>query len=301
MTSWSAPSWWTESLGAGSLGQHSCPSEDRSGLVDDPGAFSGPPWAAPNAFSASVLPALTLVRCLCHPLAYLHGEGIVHLDLKPENVLVTERGQPVIVDFGLTQQFGGKLSREALQISGHPAGTAPYMAPEQVRGGLCDARADLYALGCILYEILTGSPPFVAETPAQLLHMHLHSRPRRPSEWAIGLPEELDGLALRLLEKEPHKRLGHALSVARTLRSVGVSNGSTPGSRPLPYLYRPDFGGRSRELAWLRDRLPLALSEEEVKFLLVGGESGVGKTRLLAEFACEAVNTCQCRRGALVV
>ncbi|MBI2569035.1 MAG: serine/threonine protein kinase [Candidatus Schekmanbacteria bacterium] len=126
---------------------------------------------------------LTQIRKLCSALAYLHGEGLVHRDLKPDNVLIVparktcsgEGGAavpapdparvaaaswPVLVDFGLATQFSGPLSRDTLELQGLGGGTVAYMAPEQIRGELVDARADLYALGCILYELVCGGPPF---------------------------------------------------------------------------------------------------------------------------------------------
>jgi serine/threonine protein kinase len=119
---------------------------------------------------------LTLVHRLCSPLAFLHGEGLVHRDLKPDNVLVRPNGSPVLVDFGVTTQFTGEQSREALEVGGEMVGTVSYMAPEQILGDFVDARADLYALGCILYELLTGRPPFVGADRIEVGRAHLHSR-----------------------------------------------------------------------------------------------------------------------------
>jgi predicted ATPase/predicted Ser/Thr protein kinase len=239
---------------------------------------------------------LSLVRRLCAPLAFLHGEELVHRDLKPDNVLVRSDGQPVLVDFGLAGQFGGEVSREALELDAALAGTPKYMAPEQLRGELVDARADLYALGCVLYELVAGQPPFVGQTTAEVVSGHLQAEPPRLSSVARDVPAELEALVLRLLAKDPRQRLGYSDSVAKALAELGAEDGlAAAGPRPRAYLYRPGFAGREevfRELALrLADLLGGAGS-----LVLVGGESGVGKTRLVMELAREAM-----RRGLRVL
>jgi tetratricopeptide (TPR) repeat protein len=259
-------SWWTRSLEAAGAGPASLEARPTAPLHE----------------------VLTLVRRLCAPLGFLHGEGMVHRDLKPENVLVRPDGWPVLVDFGLAAQFGGPVSREALEVSGRIAGTALYMAPEQARGELVDARADLYALGCILYELLTGRPPFVGRSTAQVLRQQLEAPPVPPSRLAEGLPEELDGLVLRLLAKQPRQRPGHADDVAAALARLGAEDGlATMGPQPRPYLYRPGLAGRDAALQQLDAALE-RLDEGRGGLLLIGGESGVGKTRLLLELSLRA-------------
>src|SRR5690606_39229389 len=139
-----------------------------------------------------------IVRTLCGPLAFVHGEGLVHRDLKPENVVISENGAPVLVDFGLAVRVAGAdPGREVVDIAGRALGTPAYMAPEQIRGELVDARADLYALGCMLYECVTGAVPFEG-APGQVLRMHLEQQPPPPSVYVDGLPPALDALVLRL-------------------------------------------------------------------------------------------------------
>ena len=113
---------------------------------------------------------LDIMHHLCMVLAYLHGEGIVHRDLKPENIIVRPDGLPVLVDFGLMTTFRAETGREALDVPKLAAGTAAYISPEQASGELVDARADLYSMGCLLYELLTGAPPFPGPSTAALLH-----------------------------------------------------------------------------------------------------------------------------------
>ncbi len=229
--------------------------------------------------------SLSLVRSLCVPLAFLHGEGLVHRDLKPENILIRPDGQPVIVDFGLLHRFAGERGRETLQLGSLVAGTVAYMPPEQIQGRLVDARADLYGLGCILYELLTGQPPFIAGSVAGLLRAHLEESPMAPSELRPGLSWELDDLVLRLLSKRPQDRLGHAADVAVVLTRLGARNDYSEVDRPVrPYLYRPELRGRGELLGGLK-RLLDALDRGSGAMAFLGGESGVGKTRLALEAA----------------
>jgi tetratricopeptide (TPR) repeat protein len=231
---------------------------------------------------------LRAMRRLCATLAYVHGEGLVHRDLKPGNVLVRPDGAPVLVDFGLVTRFAGPLSREALEVGSGPIGTVPYMAPEQVLGELLDARADLYALGCMLYELISGRPPFVGRTPGEVLDQHLEAQPVSLLELHPELPETLDALVLRLLRKRPEERLGHADDVAAALERLGAEDGfAHEAPMPRAYLYRPRFTGRT-EVLELLDGLVRQLNVQGGALVLLGGESGVGKTRLAVEAAKEA-------------
>jgi predicted ATPase len=232
--------------------------------------------------------ALTLLRRLCTPLAFLHGEGIVHRDLKPENVFVRFDGVPVLVDFGMMSPFSGEVSREQLDAALVHGGTVAYMAPEQIVGDLVDGRADLYALGCILYELLTGRPPFVGEAPHQVVWKHCYVEPQPPSELVEGVPQQLEDLVLRLLSKRPQERLGHADVVAAALERLGAQNGaSAAGPRPRAVLYRPGLAGREAEIETCRQLLD-RLHRGQGGVLLIGGESGIGKTRLAMEVARQA-------------
>src|SRR5262249_12368558 len=164
----------------------------------------------------------------------------------------------------------------------------PYMAPEQVLGELLDARADLYALGCILYELLAGRPPFVGRTAGEVLDQHLESEPQPLRELRPELPEPLEALVLRLLHKRPESRMGHADDVAAALGSLGAENGfAHEAPRSRAYLYRPRFTGRREALELLETRAR-QLNRQGGAVVLLGGESGVGKTRLAMEAAKEA-------------
>jgi serine/threonine protein kinase/tetratricopeptide (TPR) repeat protein len=264
----------------------------------------GPPEGRGRAGRGGLEVVLGLVRRLCSPLAFLHGEGVVHRDLKPDNVFVRPDGRPVLMDFGIVSRFGGELSREELEVGGKLFGTVAYMAPEQGRGEFVDARADLYSLGCILYELVTGRPPFVGESLLHVLRQHFKAEPVPPSRLAADMPAGLEALILQLLAKEPHKRLGHAGAVAEALGRLGAP-GDAPAEEPpaKAYLYRPRFVGREQPLAELMERLEQT-GARRGGLVLIGGESGVGKTRLAMELASAAhrrevrVLTGECVPGA---
>lgn len=237
---------------------------------------------------------LTLVRRLCDALAFLHGEGLVHRDLKPENIFTrTGDAQPVLVDFGFVASFGGARGRESIDVAGVLEGSFGYMAPEQISGDLVDARADLYALGCLVYELLAGRPVFSGEG-WEAARQHLGAAPDPPSRWVAGVPPELDALVLHLLAKRPRERIGYAEDVALALARLG-SERSDPARGTNAYLYRPELAGR----ADLLDEAEQILDEAKLgrgRFVLFGGESGAGKTRLAME-----IGTIANRRGLRVV
>ncbi|MFN7974354.1 MAG: protein kinase [Acidobacteriota bacterium] len=244
-----------------------------------PGTAAEPRARATPRFSRGH--ALTLVRRLCSPLAYLHGEGFVHKDLKPDNVLVLGSGAPVILDFGLTDPFNA--AREELSVSSAAVGTAPYMAPEQAVAGRLDARADLYSLGCILFELLTGRPPFLGD-PAAILFQHLTVVPPKASSLAPDVPAGVDAIVARLLAKEPADRFGYASDVASALARAGAENGVYGGApRGRTYLYHPGFAGRDDEIRIVKSAL--RSPQSAYRAVLLVGESGAGKTRLASEVA----------------
>jgi eukaryotic-like serine/threonine-protein kinase len=267
------------------------------------GVEDGVPWYAmeivdgvtlreyPRRSEGGLLGVLGVVRKLCGALAFLHGEGLVHRDLKPDNILVLQGGNPVIVDFGLAARFGGAVSREELGLAEEGLGTIAYASPEQLRGESVDARADLYSLGCVLYELLTSEPPFSGTSLFQVVRRHLEDAPSPPSlharcESPDGVPPELDALVLRLLAKDPAARLGYADDVAAALAKLGARDETPNAPRPRSYLYRPRFAGRDETMAAVDPHLSRLDAGGGVLF--VGGESGVGKTRLALQIARRA-------------
>jgi serine/threonine protein kinase/tetratricopeptide (TPR) repeat protein len=244
---------------------------------DPDGQGENPPPAA----AGELRDVLKLMRRVCATLAFLHGEGFVNCDLKPENILLVA-GQPVLIDFGLTAQHPGGTGREALEARRGMSGTLPYMSPEQIRGEFVDARSDLYSVGCLLYELVVGKPPFSGAAPS-VRSQHLWSSVVRPSELVGGVSPELERVILKLLEKNLSDRFGFADEVATALAELGGDvHRLTEFPPPRPYLYRPRFVGRADVLETLAARREQAAAGSGAFFLL-GGESGVGKTRVAME------------------
>ena len=253
-----------------------------------------PPTHFPRrpAAGGRLVETLTLFGRLCAPLTFVHRAGIVHCDLKPANVFLRFQGHPVLMDFGLVARAGGAIGRESLQVAGRLRGTAPYISPEVIRGQIPDARADLYALGCMLYESLTGQPPFWAPTVEQIIDLHLSEMPVRASEWVSDLPRELDDLLLGLLEKRPQARIGHAEDVASVLASFGAQidqplTSRMPAARPT-YLFRPQLVHRDSALAQVLECCDRAHCGHG-SLVFVEGESGIGKTFFASEVSQRAL------------
>ena len=227
------------------------------------------------------LPYLRIVQRLCETLAFLHGEGIIHRDSTPQNVIITHDEAPMLVDFGLAIAREG-LGRDELTRARVVGGTRSYMAPEQRRGEALDERADLYAIGCLLYEIFTGAPPADAAD-------HGAGAPVPPSCSALGFPAWLDELIPRLLAERRRARPAYAADLARELGTLwgGPGNGNS-GRRPRAYVYRPELVGRRELLGSLDASLERARAQQGGARLLIAGESGVGKTRFALEAAARA-------------
>ena len=155
---------------------------------------------------------------LCDSLAHAHDRGVVHRDLKPDNIVVTPEGRVKILDFGLARVRIPEISH--LTRSGSALGTCSYMAPEQAAGKPADERSDLYAIGVLLYEALTGSIPFTADEPASILYMHVHEAPKPPRSLNPDIPPEMERLVLQLLEKKPSQRPANARVLKQLISQV---------------------------------------------------------------------------------
>ncbi|MYZ09541.1 protein kinase [Streptomyces sp. SID2999] len=148
--------------------------------------------------------ALIIVSGVLDALAYSHQHGIVHRDIKPANVIITDNGAVKVMDFGIARALHGAST--TMTQTGMVMGTPQYLSPEQALGKAVDHRSDLYATGCLLYELLALRPPFTGETPLSVVYQHVQDMPVPPSQVTAGCPPELDGLVMRSLAKEPDDR-----------------------------------------------------------------------------------------------
>ncbi len=141
-------------------------------------------------------------------LGFAHSRGVVHRDVKPGNVLLTRSGQAKVTDFGIARALSSP--DEDLTQAGSVMGTATYFSPEQAQGLPVDPRSDLYSLGVVLYELVTGRPPFSGETPLAIAYKHVQDQPAPPSTLMSGLPTSLEAIIMKLLSKRPEDRYASA-------------------------------------------------------------------------------------------
>jgi serine/threonine protein kinase/DNA-binding SARP family transcriptional activator len=175
--------------------------------------------------------AAQLVETLARAVQHAHEKGLVHRDLKPSNILLTAEGTPKVGDFGLAKRLEGDAGQTQ---TGAVVGTPNYMAPEQAWGRLkaIGPATDVYALGTILYELLTGRPPFLGATPLDTIMQVRHQEPVPPRRWLASVPRDLETICLKCLQKEPAKRYGSALALAEDLKRF--VSGEPIQARPSP-------------------------------------------------------------------
>ena len=177
--------------------------------------------------------ALSIAKQVCKGLAEAHHLGVIHRDLKPQNIMVDEEGMARIMDFGIARSIKGK----GITGVGVMIGTPEYMSPEQVEGKEIDQRSDIYSLGVILYEMTTGHVPFEGDTPFTIGVKHKSERPRNPRELNTQLPEDLGRLILRCLEKDKGKRYQTAEELIADLSAIEqalpVTDRVLPVRKPL--------------------------------------------------------------------
>src|SRR5262245_50245603 len=148
--------------------------------------------------------ALEITADICAALEFSHRHGIIHRDVKPGNVMLTQTGQVKVMDFGIARALASGAS--TMTQTSAVIGTAQYLSPEQARGEAVDARSDVYATGCVLYELLTGHPPFVGDNPVSVAYQHVREDPRPPSASNRDVTPDIDAVVLKALAKNPLNR-----------------------------------------------------------------------------------------------
>ncbi|MDQ3989760.1 MAG: Stk1 family PASTA domain-containing Ser/Thr kinase [Actinomycetota bacterium] len=195
--------------------------------------------------------AIETMADVCAALDFSHRGGIIHRDVKPANVMITTAGAVKVMDFGIARALadGGGVTQTAAVI-----GTAQYLSPEQARGESVDARSDVYAAGCVLYELLTGSPPFTGDSPVAVAYQHVREDPKRPSQENPDVSPALDAVVLRSMSKNPANRYQSAAEMRSDLVRV---------------------------LAGQRPQAPMVMTDDERTTLLAAGagEAGPGRHR----------------------
>ncbi len=168
--------------------------------------------------------AIEIIADACQALNFSHQNGIIHRDVKPANIMISTTNAVKVMDFGIARAIadsGNSVTQTAAVI-----GTAQYLSPEQARGDPVDARSDVYSLGCVLYEILTGEPPFTGDSPVSVAYQHVREDPIPPSRRHEGISADLDAVVLKALAKNPENRYQTAAEMRADL--VRVHNGETP-------------------------------------------------------------------------
>ncbi|KZS81555.1 serine/threonine protein kinase [Mycobacterium kansasii] len=168
--------------------------------------------------------AIEVIADACQALNFSHQNGIIHRDVKPANIMISSTNAVKVMDFGIARAIadsGNSVTQTAAVI-----GTAQYLSPEQARGDAVDARSDVYSLGCVLYEILTGEPPFTGDSPVAVAYQHVREDPIPPSERHEGISADLDAVVLKALAKNPENRYQTAAEMRADL--VRVHNGEPP-------------------------------------------------------------------------
>jgi eukaryotic-like serine/threonine-protein kinase len=229
--------------------------------------------------------SVEIARSVCKGLEFAHARGIIHRDIKPGNVWMSADGTAKVGDFGLAVA----VDRSRLTQVGMMVGTVSYMPPEQAMGGEVTARADLYSFGAMLYEMVTGRPPFVGDDSVAIIGQHINTPPVSPSWHRADLPPSLETLIMQLLEKDPQKRPSSAKVVLEALESIASTKGkpeaatqnAVPSENPL---YRRVFVGREQELKQLQAAFDGAVSGQGGLWMVLG-EPGIGKTAICEQLA----------------
>jgi serine/threonine-protein kinase len=214
----------------------------------------------------SVPVTMSILEPLLAALGAAHAAGLVHRDVKPENVLISSQGAVKIADFGLVRA----VSSQTMATGNVILGTVAYLSPEQVATGAADARSDVYAAGVVAYEMLTGETPFTGDTPMSVAYQHVHSDVPRPADRALGTPDALDDLIFAATRRDPAQRPRDASAFLAALVGIRSQLGlqrvqvpvphrlPNPTAAPAPPVYAPPVAGPQvgpGDTLYVRERL----------------------------------------------
>lgn len=216
---------------------------------------------------------------ICAALDYAHRHGVIHRDVKPANVMIDQEGGVYLTDFGIAKVLEGTSE---LTATGAAIGTPAYMAPEQSLGMDVDARTDIYAVGVILYELLTGSPPYHADTPMAVALAHIHNPLPLPRERDPNIPEVVENVVLKALAREAEDRYQSAAELADAFNAAVAESGVERGQTTLASLATSAYDAHTRDAIPVEDLPPsqletLAIQAEEPRSKGIPGWAwGVG-------------------------
>lgn len=214
---------------------------------------------------------------LCQALSFIHSRLLVHCDIKPQNIRIKDDGNVKVMDFGLMNQLG-------LRSNGQITGTVDYLPPEIPTGGIINESSDLYSLGIVAYEMVTGKLPFIGDSILEVIRSHISTPPIPPSELNPDIPPQLEKVILKLMEKSQQDRYKNASEVIADLVELSgaeIINESIEQKRS--YLNSSVLVGRDSELKVLESALNM-VNKNHGKSVFVGAPAGVGKSRLVQEF-----------------
>jgi serine/threonine protein kinase len=160
--------------------------------------------------------SIDIAKQVCSALDAAHSKGIIHRDLKPQNVMIDKHGKAYVLDFGIARSLHADMDAGSTQ-EGIVLGSPYYMSPEQIKGERVDESTDIYSLGVLMYEMVTGRPPFEAENPVALLHLHVDRKPECPSKFNPQIPPKLENIILKCLEKKKKSRYPAVTGVVHDL------------------------------------------------------------------------------------
>lgn len=214
---------------------------------------------------------------LCQALSFIHSRLLVHCDIKPQNIRIKEDGSVKVMDFGLMNQLG-------LRSNGQITGTVDYLPPEIPTGGIINASSDLYSAGVVAYELITGKLPFVGNSVLEVIRAHINSPVEPPSKYRADIPEKLEKIVLKLLEKNQTERYQTASQVIEDLVELtGEKVVEESIDQKTSYLNSSVLVGRDTEVKTLDSALN-NVSKGLSKSVFIGAPAGVGKSRLVQEF-----------------